>query len=813
MSARPFPSPHILMLVGDTIARARRTGIHRVVVEAARGLAGAASFDLVRWDWLEGRLRFLDMDETDQLFGAGDWPPGLTLRPQARRVGRPFREQLADDPQGSWLLVPEVGWHEADGIEAIARAMAHCRDWGGRTAAVFYDLIPIRNPVYAGGAENHEAYLTELVHADLIVPISRAAGDDLEALWRERRVEPHPPVRSLLLPDGGFGPAAGQPPSPPAAPEPARRIVLVGTVEPRKRQVEFLKAMEAARAGSPEVAKWSVSVLGGVHGFVAADFAALVKRNPWLTHVDYPRDEAIRRAVREADFTVFASDDEGYGLPIAESLAFGTPCLCADFGAMAEIAAGGGCLAIDVRDSAAMEAAIVRLCENPDLVQGLRAEIAARRFRSWADYGQDLVALLQAHDRGPLQAPVRALDAAAGTSLDAEAFARLAGADVVRFDDPADRAAFIAQARRQAWPALLPALPDAEAAEAAVRALAEQRRKRLDLAAIERAYAHARQAAPPRFKTRQAFLRILISTFNRREFVVANVLWILKAILGKDDDSVELVVVDGGSSDGTLEALDGVRDARLQVIESPTNVGMLAGLREAARLPGAEYIWLVGDDDLIQPKAFREILAALRANRGVPLGFTNFSVYYRDKLLPEDRAQHLIALSHPMAERTIPTGIVKVREAAEQTDNLFTAIYAIIWRADLLSAAYEHAFDGAPFADLTEAVPCAEFILGRYGECDALWHSAPGVSGNGHNSWSRHRPRWHGAIMPQALRLAREAGVDPVRLQTWADLHRQWLDEALESAAAQGADPRLGPADAPLAEAVFRGALPGAYAP
>jgi hypothetical protein len=510
---------------------------------------------------------------------------------------------------------------------------------------------------------------------------------------------------------------------------------------------------------------------------------------------------------------VFASDDEGYGLPIAESLAFGTPCLCAGFGSMGEIAEGGGCLTVDVRDPAALEAALIRLCEDPAVLDGLRAEIAARPFQSWTDYGRDLAGLLQAQAPGPRRAEASIQAAPASDAFDSAAFERLARADVVAFASPEARGAFIDQARAAGWPALLPTrlLPAGEAVSQAAEALTRQKHERARLAEVERAYARARQTAPPQYKTRQAFLRILISTFNRREFVVMNVLWILKEILPKDDHSIELIVVDGGSTDGTIEALDGIKDPRLQVYESPINVGMLAGLREAARLPGAEYVWLIGDDDLIKPEGFKAILAGLRQNRGVPLGFTNFSVYYRKALTEGDRAYLLIMGSHPVGSDVAPSGLVKVRQAAEQTDNLFTAIYTVIWRADLLSAAYEHAFDGEPFVDLTQAIPCTEYILGRYGECDAFWHGAVGIAGNGSNSWSRHKPRWHGAVMPLALQLARDAGVDPVRLQAWADLHRAWLEDALAEARTEGRAPLLRPSDRPLAEAVFRGALPDAF--
>ena len=791
----------VLMLVGDTIGKRRRTGIQRVVIETARSLIGQTSFDLVRWDAVEGRLRFLDAAELDGVFGPGAWPPGLKARLEARRVGRPFHEQL-DDPASTWILAPEVGWHEPNGVEIMARALSHCRQWGGRFAAIFYDLIPIRNPVYSGGAEDHEAYLAELARMDLIIPISQAAGQDLERLWRERGVEPHPPVRPLLLPDGGFGGGAGRWAQ---GGQPSRTILLFGTVEPRKRQVEVLQAMAAARTRSPEVAAYEAVVVGSLHGAVAHAFNGLVAANPWIRHLDYVDDRTLDQLIGSAAFTVFASDDEGYGLPIAESLAAGIPCLCADFGSMAEIAAGGGCLTVDVRRQEALEAAILELCGQPETLKRLRAQIAARRFDSWACYAGRLLGLLQAHSLPEPPAPV-AVETAAGAP---ETFERLAHADLVVSPDPAAFDAFVGEAARRAWPALLPETVAAEGAEAAEKALAARRSRRHRTAALETAYAQARRAAPQGLRNRPVFLRVLISTYNRCDFVVANVRWILGQVFRKLDFTVDLVVVDGGSTDATVARLHGISDKRLRVVQGAANVGMLAGLREAARNMGAEYVWLVGDDDFIDPEAFAAIGNALKGNPGTPFAFTNFSVYHRAALGPADTVRRLVLEGRPVAEASLPSRLAPIRDIAAQTDNLFTAIYTIVWRADLLSATYERHFDGPAFEDLSQAIPCTEFILQEYGDCQAWWNAGSGVTGNAHNSWSRHRPRWHAVIMPLAFALAREAGVDPVKLQTWAGVHRALLDEALAIGREQGWTARFGPAYADLARRVFRALPPG----
>ena len=588
-------------------------------------------------------------------------------------------------------------------------------------------------------------------------------------------------------------------------------------MEPRKHQVEFLQAMAAARARSKEAARLEVVVIGSLHPYVADAFNALVVRHGWIKYLDYADDAVLQGAIRRAAFTAFLSDDEGYGLPISESLALGAPCLCANFGAMAEIAAGGGCLAVDVRDAGALEAAILRLCETPELLIQLRAEIAARSFQTWADYAAALLKTLAAVPSPRKDASVEVARHAAGAPehLTEETFQALARADVLVFQDPSERSAFLAEAVRRRWPELLPARQPVGEAEAqrAVEDLRQARSERIRIAEVEGAYARARASNPAGLSVRPVFLRLLISTYNRRDFVAANVRWLLKEIIGPAGGEIDLVVVDGGSTDGTLRALRDIADPRVRIVACPVNVGMLGGWREASHLLGAEYVWVIGDDDFIRPDGFQAMLAGLRAHPGAPFAFTNLCVYHRAALGPADRPADLIAESRPVAEPAAPDGLMSVREAGEQTDNLFTAIYAIVWRADLWAAAYDHAFDQPEFSDLVEAIPCTDLILRRLADCDAFWRGEPAIAGNAHNSWSRWRPRWHGVVMPLAFALAREAGLDRVKLQAWADMHLELFREALEIAREQKVDPGLQPDQLELARLLLRTDIASEIAP
>jgi glycosyltransferase involved in cell wall biosynthesis len=87
---------------------------------------------------------------------------------------------------------------------------------------------------------------------------------------------------------------------------------------------------------------------------------------------------------------VFTSLHEGYGLPVAESLAYGTPTLTTEYGSTAEIAAEGGALTVDPRDDDALVGAMRRLLTDDALIEQLAADARQRPTRTWDDYAREL---------------------------------------------------------------------------------------------------------------------------------------------------------------------------------------------------------------------------------------------------------------------------------------------------------------------------------------------------------------------------------------------------------------------------------------
>lgn len=228
-----------------------------------------------------------------------------------------------------------------------------------------HDLIPLLHPGLTGidGVRMRRMLRAILPHAAHIVTVSEATRLEIIAHLNV------PPAR--VTNTGQAVDVAGADAAPPEGLVPGSYWLHVGAIERRKNIRRLIAAWQASN--TPHTL-----VLAGPDGWNAAEQLAgapPIMRIPWL-----PRPQLLN-LIRGARGLLMPSLAEGFGLPVAEAMALGTPVLTSDRGALAEVA-GAAAVLVDPEDTRAITQGLAALDRDSDLRDRLTALglVEARRF-------------------------------------------------------------------------------------------------------------------------------------------------------------------------------------------------------------------------------------------------------------------------------------------------------------------------------------------------------------------------------------------------------------------------------------------------
>jgi glycosyltransferase involved in cell wall biosynthesis len=375
-------APLLLDLSHSGHTRAR-TGIQRVT-RALHSELGAAA---VCFDPYEGAWRPLEGWEEENLSAAepaagrgARWPVGARLRGALRRLSR--RGPLLPTAN-SGVLVPEIF---SPGVAAALPALFAASR--GPRVALFHDAIALRLPEMTprGTVARFPAYLSELLQFDGIAAVSEDSRASLLDYWRWLGVAKSPPVCTIAL---GVEAAPPGNPAPAQGPEPV--VLCVGSIEARKNHLSLLEACEGLWARGLGFRLRLVGMANAETGGPALRRIGELRAAGRPVEFDGARTDAgLEAAYAQCAFTVYPSLAEGFGLPVAESLVRGKPCLCRTAGALGEVALGGGCVGLGDASPAEIASAIALLLASPGELAALRAAALGRTFRSWPEYCLEL---------------------------------------------------------------------------------------------------------------------------------------------------------------------------------------------------------------------------------------------------------------------------------------------------------------------------------------------------------------------------------------------------------------------------------------
>jgi glycosyltransferase involved in cell wall biosynthesis len=168
----------------------------------------------------------------------------------------------------------------------------------------------------------------------------------------------------------------------------------VGTVQPRKNLARLIAAFTqvAGQLGGIEL------VIAGRSGWLSAQIEAEARAAGLGERIRFPGflpDEDLPALLSGALAFVFPSLYEGFGMPVLEAMACGTPVLTSNSSALPEVS-GEAAVLIDPTDTAAIVAALRQLAID----EGLRSALTDRGLRhaagfSWERCARETLAVLQ----------------------------------------------------------------------------------------------------------------------------------------------------------------------------------------------------------------------------------------------------------------------------------------------------------------------------------------------------------------------------------------------------------------------------------
>lgn len=254
-----------------------------------------------------------------------------------------------------------------------------------------YDIIPILMPehCFPGVPEKFPTYFVDAAWcADVILCISECSRNDLN----DYLVSVGAPVPNLGIVrlGGDIATPAALPPSPEVAEVISGKYILfVSTIEARKNHrilyQAYKKLLAAGKRDIPQL------IFVGMQGWGVDDLIHSLQEDPeihpYIRRLQNVSDSDLKHLYRHCLFTVYPSLYEGWGIPVAESLAYGKFCLASNAASIPEV---GGDLVeyISPQDANAWADRLGWYSQNPQAICELQAVISnSYQSATWKETG------------------------------------------------------------------------------------------------------------------------------------------------------------------------------------------------------------------------------------------------------------------------------------------------------------------------------------------------------------------------------------------------------------------------------------------
>jgi len=175
-------------------------------------------------------------------------------------------------------------------------------------------------------------------------------------------------------------------------------LLHLGTLQPRKNLIRLIDAFTRAvdPPGIPSPEPRPLLVLAGNPGWLAGPILEHARQAGPAVHITgFIAEEDKAALISGATAFLFPSLYEGFGFPVLEAMACGTPVICSNTSSLPEVA-GDAALMVDPIDTAGLATAIRRVLTDESLRSGLtrRGFANLQRF-SWQRCARQVLAAIE----------------------------------------------------------------------------------------------------------------------------------------------------------------------------------------------------------------------------------------------------------------------------------------------------------------------------------------------------------------------------------------------------------------------------------
>lgn len=264
-----------------------------------------------------------------------------------------------------------------------------------RCVATIHDLIPLLFPSATPRALKtrffpiYRRLMLEIgARADRIIAVSEASRTDIVEhlnIPPERR-------EAVKVIYNGVSPLFIPAPTPPASTS-ARTILFVGRSDPYKNLPLLIEAFSLARKQVSFPLQLTILGPRDPRYPEAAQRVQALGLEAAVNWAGYQTSQTLLQAYQSAAAVVLPSRYEGFGLPVVEAMACGTPMLCSDIPVLREIG-GTAAFYTPLENSAELAKGLVRVLTDAPLRQEMvRKGFEQARLFSWTEAARKTIAL------------------------------------------------------------------------------------------------------------------------------------------------------------------------------------------------------------------------------------------------------------------------------------------------------------------------------------------------------------------------------------------------------------------------------------